>query len=242
VLTWAVPRCSGGTFGIDGAAGREFNPTRRRNRLNARALHWLMWHLVQMHIDRSDPGTGNARRRRFLLQAGAGVALLAAGQARLLAASTDAERKLSFVHTHTGERLSVTYFQAGVYDQAALARVNVLLRDFRTEKVHAIDPQLLDVLYALQCRCSSDEAFEIISGYRSPATNAMLRSRSRGVAEHSLHMDGRAIDIRLRGQPTRSLAILARQLSWGGVGYYRVSDFVHVDTGRVRVWGDPVGA
>jgi uncharacterized protein YcbK (DUF882 family) len=194
-----------------------------------------------MHIDRPDPGTGNARRRRFLLQAGAGVALLAAGPARLLAAS-DASRKLSFVHTHTGERLSVTYYQAGTYDTAALARVNVLLRDFRTESVHPIDPKVLDVLYALQCRCSSEECFEIISGYRSPVTNAMLRGRSKGVAEHSLHMEGRAIDIRLRGQSTRLLAVLARQLGWGGVGYYRVSDFVHVDTGRVRVWGDSVGA
>jgi uncharacterized protein YcbK (DUF882 family) len=120
----------------------------------------------------------------------------------------------------------------------------VLLRDFRSETVHPIDPLLLDVLYGLQCRSGGCEAFQVISGYRSPATNAKLRGRSResGVAEHSLHMEGRAIDVRLPGQATNRLAVLARKLQIGGVGYYSVSDFVHVDTGRVRVWGDPVGA
>jgi uncharacterized protein YcbK (DUF882 family) len=184
--------------------------------------------------------------RRALLSS-IGVAVLAAALPRRLLAvdvGTAATRSLSFSHTHTGEKLSVTYFQAGAYVESALTRVNVLLRDFRTENVHPIDPQLLDLLYTLKCCARSSEAFEIISGYRSPVTNSKLRGRSKlsGVAEHSLHMDGRAIDIRLPGQATNRLAVMARQLQAGGVGYYQVSDFIHVDTGRVRLWGDPTGA
>ena len=196
-----------------------------------------------MASDQRNWGFDGVSRRGFLLQAGF-VALAAVPAGRLLAAPAGESRSLSFVHTHTAERLSVTYFQSGSYVRSALASVNVLLRDFRTETVHPIDPQLLDVLYSLQCRCGSDDAFEIISAFRSPATNAKLRGQSKesGVAEHSLHMDGRAIDVRLRGQATDRLALLARQLQFGGVGYYHVSDFVHVDTGRVRIWGDPVRA
>lgn len=195
-----------------------------------------------MAVSDTSSSPASTSRRSFLLQAGA-VALAAAWPARrVLAAATDEPRSLSFQHTHTGEQLSVTYFQSGGYVDGALSRVNVLLRDFRNEVVHPIDPRLLDVLHALQCRCRSSEPFQIISGYRSPVTNAKLRGKSAasGVAEHSLHMEGRAIDIRLPGEATHRLAALARQLQSGGVGYYRVSDFVHVDTGRVRLWGDPV--
>jgi uncharacterized protein YcbK (DUF882 family) len=120
-----------------------------------------------------------------------------------------------------------------------LRQVNELLRDFRTEAVHIIDPQVLDRLFLLQNAVGGQEAFQVISGFRSPLTNAALRRRSAGVAEHSLHMDGRAIDVRLPGQATERLAELARLQLAGGVGYYRVSDFVHLDTGRVRNWGDP---
>lgn len=168
---------------------------------------------------------------------------MAVGAASRVRAATDAApRSLAFVHTHTGEQLSVTYFRDGGYVQPALARLNVLLRDFRTETVHPVDPQLFDVLHRLQNVAASSEAFHIISAFRSPLTNARLHARSTGVAEHSLHMEGRAIDIRLPGVATSRLAVLARQLEYGGVGFYRVSDFVHVDTGRVRSWGDPTGA
>lgn len=207
----------------------------------ARLRH--LWHFPAMALPEDDRTAACADRRRVLL-GGLSVALAATLPARrLLAATTDAPRSLSFVHTHTGEQLSVTYFQSGAYDDAALTRINVLLRDFRNEAVHRIDPQLLDALHALRCQCNSSEPFQIISGYRSPATNATLRGKSEasGVAEHSLHMEGRAIDIRLPGLATRQLAMQARALQVGGVGYYRVSDFVHVDTGRVRLWGDPVG-
>ena len=145
-------------------------------------------------------------------------------------------RALSFVHTHTGEALSTVYFQNGNYLVASLERVNHLLRDFRTNQVHSIDPELLDILFELQAQAHLSGPFEVISGYRSPQTNAALRRQSSAVAEHSLHMDGRAIDIRLRGFPTVKLRDIAIALHRGGVGFYAASDFVHVDTGRVRVW------
>jgi uncharacterized protein YcbK (DUF882 family) len=145
-------------------------------------------------------------------------------------------RLLRFVHTHTGETLTARYFAGGAYDEACLRDVNHLLRDFRTNETHVIDPPLLDVLFQLQVRADHDAAFEIISGYRSPATNAMLRRQSHGVAEHSQHLLGKAIDIRLAGYSTRNLAEHARSLGLGGVGFYPNLDFVHVDTGRVRFW------
>jgi uncharacterized protein YcbK (DUF882 family) len=145
-------------------------------------------------------------------------------------------RRLSFLHTHTSERLSVTYFQQGAYVAEGLAQVQNLFRDFRSGQAHEIDPGLLDILYELQVLADRDGRYEIISAYRSPGTNAQLRSRSTGVAEKSLHLWGRAIDVRLPGIPTRRLAELARGLQRGGVGFYASSDFVHVDTGRVRYW------
>jgi len=151
-------------------------------------------------------------------------------------ARTGARRSLSFVHTHTGESLNVAYFADGIYDPAALARVNGLLRDFRTDEVHLIDPTLLDILFDLQTLVDREQPFEVISGYRSPQTNAALRQRSHGVAEHSLHMQGRAIDVRLAGFPTRRLRELALGMQRGGVGFYAASDFVHLDNGPVRFW------
>jgi uncharacterized protein YcbK (DUF882 family) len=145
-------------------------------------------------------------------------------------------RSLRFVHTHTGETLTAAYFDGSAYDEASLNDVNHLLRDFRTGESHLIDPQLLDILYDLQVRADHDAPFEVISGYRSPATNAMLHRNSSGVAEHSQHLSGKAIDVRLGGFSTRLLGEHARALARGGVGFYAISDFVHVDTGRVRYW------
>ena len=143
---------------------------------------------------------------------------------------------MSFIHTHTGERLTAAYWQDGEYQPEVLQQVNRLLRDFRTNEVHPIDPALLDVLFELRTRAGSERAFHVISAYRSPSTNEMLRHSSNGVAEHSMHMLGKAIDVRLESFPTARLAEVARSLRRGGVGYYRASDFVHVDTGRVRYW------
>ena len=177
-------------------------------------------------------------RRGFLQKlAAVGVGWTAA---RTVLAAAEQRRSLSFVHTHTGEQLTAVYYENGAYSSAVLQQVNMLLRDFRDGTVHPIDPHLLDRLFLLQSVVGGSEPFQVISGYRSPATNAALHERSSGVAEHSLHMDGRAIDVRRTGVATEKLARLALQQSSGGVGFYRVSDFVHLDTGRVRSWGDPI--
>lgn len=151
-------------------------------------------------------------------------------------ASAQAPRALRFDHLHTGERLSVEYFSSGSYVPDALVAVDHLLRDFRTEEVGHIDPGLLDLLYRLTALTGTGKPFEIISGYRSPATNAMLHERSSGVATRSLHMAGQAIDIRLDDVPLAALRSASLSLRAGGVGYYPKSNFVHVDTGRVRAW------
>jgi len=173
-------------------------------------------------------------RRLFLRNLG--VAAVALGPIGAAFARGSESRSLSFVHTHTGERLSTVYFKDGIYQAANLERVNHLLRDFRTNDVHTIDPRTLDILFDLQVAANRDEPYEVICGYRSPKTNAALRSRSNGVAEHSLHLEGRAIDVRLGGFPTAKLHDLARQMGRGGVGFYPKSDFVHLDSGPVRVW------
>src|SRR5262245_55936068 len=149
------------------------------------------------------------------------------------------ERALSFFHTHTGERLATSYCAGGEYLTPALANVNQLLRDFRVNQVKAIDPNLLDLLFELNGVLGTDQPFHVISGYRTPQTNAMLQERGgahSGVATHSLHIDGKAIDIRVPGIRLEHLRDSAKSLKLGGVGFYPASNFVHVDTGRVRYW------
>jgi uncharacterized protein YcbK (DUF882 family) len=157
--------------------------------------------------------------------------LLAAG-----AAGSGGSRALTFHHTHTGERLTAEYFTAGAYVPEALAAIDRHLRDFRTGDQLAIDPALLDLLHRLSGLTGSRRPFEVISGFRSPKTNRMLRERSQGVAAGSLHMVGKAIDIRVADVPLAALRSAALTLRAGGVGYYPLPDFVHVDTGRVRQW------
>ena len=140
------------------------------------------------------------------------------------------------MHTHTGERLAIEYFAGNAYLPDALATVNHFLRDFRTEEVHEIDSGLLDLLHSLATVTETSRPFQVISGYRSPATNEMLRHHSEGVAAGSLHMVGQAIDIRLADVPLTTLRQAALGIRRGGVGYYPASDFVHVDTGRLRTW------
>jgi len=184
----------------------------------------------QDHVVRRLPLT----RRQFLCSSG--LALAASFVNHPALALGAASRTLSFVHTHTGEKLVATYSQGGCYLPQCLEQLSHFLRDFRTGETHAIAPGLLDTLFDLQVQADRDDVFQVISGYRSPQTNAKLRGKSHGVAEHSMHMEGRAIDIRLTGYPTRKLRDLAMSLQRGGVGYYASSDFVHVDTGRVRYW------
>ncbi len=174
------------------------------------------------------------RSRRSLLRTAGLLAPLAFTPLRALARAP--VRELRFYHTHTSEKLDVVYAEHGAYLPEALSRIDYLLRDFRSGDVHAIDPRLLDILAAVQARTGSTGRYEVISGFRSPATNAMLRQRSSGVASRSLHLDGQAIDVRLPGTSTRQLRQAAILLGQGGVGYYPTDDFVHLDTGRVRTW------
>lgn len=173
-------------------------------------------------------------RRKFLATLAASAPLAATGTLAL--GATTPVRTLSFAHLHTGERLSLEYFSAGRYLPDALQAINHLLRDFRSGEAGTMDPALLDQLHRLRQATGSTQPFEIISGYRSAATNAELHRRSSGVASGSLHMSGRAIDIRLADVPLTRLRDAALSMRAGGVGYYAASNFVHLDTGRVRAW------
>jgi uncharacterized protein YcbK (DUF882 family) len=173
-------------------------------------------------------------RRSFLGGLASLSALALAAPAAALPARE--ERVLSFFNTHTSERLTLPYSADGAYLSGSLARLDRFLRDFRTGEEHPIDPALFDLLHELRQATSTKGPFEVISGYRSPATNAMLCSEGGGVAKGSMHLQGRAIDVRLADVSSAILRDAARELRRGGVGYYRRSDFVHVDTGRVRVW------
>jgi uncharacterized protein YcbK (DUF882 family) len=178
-------------------------------------------------------------RRRFI---GLGTASLAVSfLSRLdLFASPDAlppDRSLSFYNTHTCESVSAQYCCSGCYEPSSLAKINHILRDHRTGETKEIDVVLLDLLFALAQKVGAEEGvFHVISGYRSPRTNDFLRERGRGVAAKSLHLTGKAIDIRLPGVRLRDLYRAALSLRGGGVGIYTKSDFIHVDVGRVRSW------
>jgi uncharacterized protein YcbK (DUF882 family) len=147
------------------------------------------------------------------------------------------ERSLSLLNTHTGERLKeVVYWEKGDYILDALENLNHVLRDHRTNQVHPIDPMTLDLMAAISRKVGANQPFEIISGYRSPQTNKALNKQSRGVAKNSYHMQGKAVDLRLSGVPLRAVRKAALELRMGGVGYYAKSDFVHIDSGKVRSW------
>jgi uncharacterized protein YcbK (DUF882 family) len=189
-----------------------------------------------MAVPSPTPQPGAPARRRFL---GAAAALLAAPAvvtARRASAAVPNLRTLAFAHTHTGEELSLPYASGGTYLADALARLEWFLRDFRNGATHPIDPKLFDQLHQLAEITGTKARFQVISGYRSPATNHALRARGGGVAEHSLHLDGRAIDVRLADVALADLRDAALSLRAGGVGYYPGSQFVHVDTGPVRRW------
>jgi len=151
-------------------------------------------------------------------------------------ASTQSERSLAFYNLHTGEDLKTIYWSEGQYLPEALNEINHILRDYRSGEVTAIDARLLDLLHDLSGSMGAPAHFHVISGYRSPHTNAVMREHSTGVARNSMHTQGKAIDIRLPGHSLLSLHKAAVRLRGGGVGYYPGSDFVHMDTGRIRYW------
>jgi uncharacterized protein YcbK (DUF882 family) len=140
-------------------------------------------------------------------------------------------------HTHTNERVDVVYRLGETYVPEALAQLDRFLRDHRTGEVHHFNPRLFDLLSDLTKSAGrSDGEIHIICGYRTPLSNAFLRRTTSGVAQHSLHMQGEAIDIRLPGVKTAVFRKRALELGRGGVGFYPKSDFIHVDVGRVRLW------
>ena len=175
---------------------------------------------------------GTSRRRALRLGLAGAVGLLVPIRR---AAAADV-RSLALRSLHTGEFVRATYWAAGAYLRDGLTEIDRVLRDHRSNTVHPIDRRLLDVMGALRDRLETREAFEIISGYRSPATNALLVASTRGVASTSLHVAGMAVDIRVPGRPLAAVRDAAKALAAGGVGFYPDSNFVHVDVGRVRYW------
>lgn len=178
--------------------------------------------------------------RRRLLKLGLAAAATAGLAPTIVNATNrplEGERSLSFYNTHTGEKIRSVFWADGTFVESGLKEVSWILRDFRTGDIEQIDPQLLNVLHNLRGRLETQQPIHIISGYRSPATNTMLRhSGGGGVAKGSLHMQAKAIDLRVPGVELSYLHKAAKSLQAGGVGYYPSSDFVHVDVGRVRYW------
>jgi uncharacterized protein YcbK (DUF882 family) len=178
--------------------------------------------------------TGLSRRHLLTLLGGAAAATMAPSLA--LAAPRDGVRRLTLHNLHTGEKLTAAYWEKGCYDRTELDAVARLCRDFRTGEVHPIDCELLDLVHRLGRTLATSKPIELISAYRSPKTNAVLAAQSSGVAKRSMHMQGKAFDIRLPGVSARDIYKAALNLRGGGVGLYAKSNFVHVDVGRVRNW------
>ena len=174
------------------------------------------------------------RRRLLGLALAAGCGLMLPGARP--ASAQSAARRLEFYNIHTDEGLRATYWESGRYRPDSLREIDFILRDFRSGEVRAIDPGLLDLLHEVCATLGYAAPINVISGYRCPATNAMLAARSPGVAVNSFHLHGMAIDIRLPGRGLAALRDAAIVLGRGGVGYYPGSDFVHLDTGPVRRW------
>ncbi len=177
-------------------------------------------------------------RRDFLKFTMGGATLATFLPTQAFAALTQKNNKvLSFKNLHTGERLETCFFSDNQFIVSELNKINHICRDFRRNEVHEIDKELLTQVNAIQTLLRSDAEVQIISGYRSPATNEQLRSSSGGVAKKSFHMLGKALDFRLKGVPLDEVRDVAISLKAGGVGYYPKSNFIHIDTGRARSWG-----
>ncbi len=174
-------------------------------------------------------------RRQFTVSGLAAAATFFVAPKVAMASRSPMHRSLKLQSLHTGEKVAATYWERGQYLPDALTEINHVLRDHRTNEVHPIDTNLLNLLAELHARLGSKSKFEVISGYRSPKSNAMLNERSNGVARKSLHMEGKAIDIVLPDRSLTAIRDTAIAMQRGGVGFYAGS-FVHVDTGRVRKW------
>ena len=190
----------------------------------------------QMNNQRNREVSTISSRRTFLRQSiGLTLAATTVGQSGLSLASLP-DKRLRLINDHTWEKLDIVYWTHGVYIDESLIAINKLMRDHRANEIKAMDIKLIDQLHRLQNQFDTHENLHILSGYRTPATNAKLRKRSSGVAKYSLHIEARAADIYIPGIKTRTLQKTALAMQSGGVGYYGHSGFVHIDTGRVRHW------
>ncbi len=192
-----------------------------------------------MHrCDDANPREPVSRRSFLTLGLGAVAATATAMITTPLEAAVRAlpERGLHLYNIHTGETLKTVYWSQGRYLAKSLVQINRFMRDHRSGDIAQIDPRLLDLMVAVHKKFNGKGAIHIISGYRSPASNATLVANSDGVAHNSLHMSGKAVDIRIPGASTKLVGRAAKSLRAGGVGTYPRSNFVHIDTGRVRYW------
>lgn len=186
----------------------------------------------------SEDDPSDVSRRKVLLGglATAGFTFMPALLKPAFAATGTGAYRVAFRSAHTGESFSGVYRVGKKYLPEAFESINYILRDHRNDELHPMDPRLMDLVYWLHYQTGRARSFDVISGYRSPQTNAMLRQVSTGVAKKSMHLQGKAVDLRLPGFSTSDLGTLARSMKAGGVGIYRHDDFVHIDTGKVRTW------
>jgi uncharacterized protein YcbK (DUF882 family) len=190
-------------------------------------------------VSSTPPPANHSISRRGLLRLGALAAAASCVPCPALALKRTTqkfERSLDFYNVHTGENLRTVYWIQGKYVPLSLRDINYVLRDHHSDQVKPIDPQLLDLLYTIDKIVGLRDSFHVLSAYRSPSTNAWLRTSHPGVAEHSMHLEGKAVDVRFVGRDLQMVRHLAADLQWGGVGYYPWSGFVHLDTGPVRTW------
>ncbi|QWF69844.1 DUF882 domain-containing protein [Methylomonas paludis] len=197
--------------------------------------------MLKRFFEQPDQGDNDIvlSKRRFMRQLACGTLLTMATPAIAEAARSrlPMHKTLAFEHTHTGDKLKLTYFEKGRYIKSALREIDYILRDFRSGDIYPIDIDLIDQLHDIKAMLGvGNRPFHIISGYRSPETNSWLHNETSGVATNSLHMQGRAIDIRVEGIDSRRIRHAALAMNRGGVGYYPDSDFVHLDTGKPRTW------
>jgi uncharacterized protein YcbK (DUF882 family) len=178
----------------------------------------------------------NHHRRRLLTLSCAALGLSVLPQTSLAMLSTPRPRILTLNNLNTGESLKAEFFNGKGYNSAELSRLNHFFRDYRANKVTKIDPRLFDHLYRLQVLLGSNKPVQLVSGYRSHETNIELRARSSGVAKHSYHTLGKAMDFHIEGTQLVNIRKAALKLRMGGVGYYPSSNFVHIDTGPIRTW------
>lgn len=181
----------------------------------------------------------NKTRRKIVNYGFAGLAAFLSGAYKIMPAQARQTigYSVSIRNAHTGESFNGVYRVGGYYVPSAFRKINKIMRDHRTGDIHPIDPKLIDTLARLQKRCNCSQPINLLSGYRSPKTNAMLRRTTSGVAKNSYHLKGQAADIQMPGSSTKRVRDMAQMLKAGGVGYYPRSQFVHVDTGTIRTWG-----